>query len=115
MLAKEFATRFGKNYTNGSTKDLIDFVNSSVKPEAKAEKKAAHAKKVVVKEDLGDESTCHICTKLQEYVAKCYENGLVSKEAVAGINAIIDGKEAPEVKTGYSDSDIDAMYGDWMK
>ena len=115
MFAKEFATRFGKNYTNGSTKDLLDFINSSVKPEAKATKKTVPVKKSAVKEEVDDYSACNIGTKIQSYIVKCFDNGLVAKEVVEGIAAILDGKEAPEVKVGYSDSDIDAMYGEWMK
>ena len=115
MLAKEFTTKFGKNYTNSSTKELIDFVNSSVKPEVKTTKKAVPAKKAVVKEEAADDSSCNIGTKIHGYILKCFDNGLVSKEVVEGIDAILDGKEAPEVKVGYSDSDIDAMYGEWMK
>ena len=94
---------------------LLDFINSSVKPETKAPKKAVPVKKSTVKYDADNDSACNIGTKVQSYIVKCFDNGLVAKEVVEGIAAILDGKEAPEVKVGYSDSDIDAMYGEWMK
>ena len=50
------------------------------------------------------------------YAKELTEAGFLTEEHYNGFVAIANGEEAPKVThNGYTDSDIDKMYGDWMK
>ena len=122
-VAKAFTAKFGKNYTNGSTADLITFCNAGAsKPASTKTVVKTVTKKTVVKEEnvapTAPASKCDCCDILENvkvFVENLYSAGILNDDNYDGFLAILDGKDVPAVATGYSNSDIYEMYGEWMK
>lgn len=122
-VAKAFTSKFGKNYTNGSTADLIAFCNAGAsKPASTKTVVKTVTKKTVVKEEnvapTAPTSKCDCCDILENvkiFVENLYSAGILNDDNYDGFLAIFDGKDVPAVSTGYSNSDIYEMYGEWMK
>ena len=122
-VAKAFTAKFGKNYTNGSTADLIAFCNAGAsKPASTKTVVKTVTKKTVVKEEnvapAAPASKCDHCDILENvkvFVENLYSAGILNDDNYDGFLAILDGKDVPAVATGYSNSDIYEMYGEWMK
>ena len=122
-VAKAFTAKFGKNYTNGSTADLIAFCNAGAsKPASTKTVVKTVTKKTVVKEEnaapAAPASECGYCDVLEntkKFVENLHNAGILSDENYNGFQSIFEGGDVPSVATGYSNSDIDEMYGDWMK
>lgn len=122
-VAKAFTAKFGKNYTNGSTVDLIAFCNAgSSKPASTKTVVKTVTKKTVVKEEnvapTAPASKCDCCGILENvkiFVENLHSTGILNDDNYDSFLAIFDGKDVPAVATGYSNSDIYEMYGEWMK
>lgn len=122
-VAKAFTAKFGKNYTNGSTADLIAFCNAGAsKPASTKTVVKTVTKKTVVKEEnvapAAPASKCDCCDILENvkvFVENLHSAGILNDDNYDVFLAIFDGGEVPAVATGYSNSDIDEMYGEWMK
>ena len=122
-VAKAFTAKFGKNYTNGSTADLIAFCNAGAsKPASTKTVVKTVTKKTVVKEESAAPTAptsecgcCDILENVKAFVENLHSAGILNDENYDSFLAIFDGDEVPAVATGYSNSDIDEMYGDWMK
>lgn len=122
-VAKAFTAKFGKNYTNGSTADLIAFCNAGAsKPASTKTVVKTVTKKTVVKEEnvapAATASKCDCCDILENvkiFVENLHSAGILNDDNYDSFLAIFDGDEVPAVATGYSNSDIDEMYGEWMK
>lgn len=104
----------GRNYTNASTAAIESFIKLSTK------KTTAKPKKVVVEVAVDDtvdttSSTQTVFDNILKYANNLLSAGVLTKQQYNGFEQILNGEEAPEVKHGYSSSDIDEMYGDWMK
>lgn len=108
-LAEEFKKKFGKNYTNGSTESLLEFVNQP--------KKAAKAGKVSAKTVETKAATKDDDNKVEKYLDELVKDGYITEDVRNGIICVMEGKEAPKFDIGYSSSDIEDMYGDgsWLK
>lgn len=122
-IAKAFTAKFGKNYTNGSTVDLIAFCNAGVsKPSSTKTVVKTVTKKTVVKEENAAPTTptsecgcCDILENVKVFVDNLHSAGILNDDNYDSFLTIFDGGEVPAVATGYSNSDIDEMYGEWMK
>lgn len=109
-VADTFKTKYGKNYTNASTDALLEFINQ---PSQKAPAKNKSTK--CEKESTGVDSKMK--ADVVNYLNSLYDAGYVSADVRNGIVDILNGKEAPKVIKGYSDADMEEMYGDgeWLK
>lgn len=107
-VADAFKAKYGKHYTNASTDALLEFINQ---PSQKTTAKAKSAKV----ESIGVDSKMK--ADVVNYLNELYDAGYVSTEIRNGIVDILNGKEAPKVIKGYSDDDMEEMYGDgeWLK
>lgn len=101
-VATKFTEKNGRNYTNASTASLLEFIN-------KPEKVVTLKKKVTTNE-------CN-CDKVLSYLDELLDNNIITVDVHNGIMDVINGKSAPVIIKGYTDSDIDEMYGDgsWLK
>ena len=58
---------------------------------------------------------CDVLENTKKFVENLHNAGILSDENYNGFQSIFEGGDVPSVATGYSNSDIDEMYGDWMK
>lgn len=107
--------KYGRNFTQCSTDLLVALVEKKVsKPSAK---------KVVAKPVPAAESASHVIpdcenpviTNAKAFAERLHEVGILNDENYQGFLTVLAGGEMPEANTKYSQSDIDEMYGDWMK
>lgn len=112
----------GKNYTNATTDAISAFIEVAMKPKTvKKTKKVTKVEEVVetsepVVSSAQSTSSCqNIFDNILGYASELKNVGVLTDAHYKGFEAILNGEEAPKVEHSYSDSDIDNMYGDWMK
>ena len=103
---------FGKNYTQVSTDNLVDFINnsecSSVKEETKEPSKSSDD--TDVKKDLEN-----VHTAINTLVGILAEEGYITRGEESQINLILSAKNnsaKSELKTPYSSEEINEMFKD---
>lgn len=108
-------SKFGRNFTQCSTDNLIKLIadNTSTKKVTKKTTKV----EVEVVETPAPACNCQgVVDAILAYAKTLTDEGLLAEEYYNGFVAIANGEEAPKVThSGYTNSDIDEMYGDWMK
>lgn len=114
-LQSACVARFGRNFTQCTTDNLLQLI-----ADATASKKVTKkTTKVEVEVVEAPATTCNcqgIADATLAYAKALTEAGFLSEEHYKGFEAIANGEEAPKVThSGYTDNDIDKMYGDWMK
>lgn len=107
--------KFGRNFTQCTTDNLIKLVAN-----ATATKKVTKKTTKVVEEVVETPATSCNCQGIVDatlaYAKELTEAGFLTEEHYNGFVAIANGEEAPKVThNGYTNNDIDEMYGDWMK
>jgi hypothetical protein len=107
--------KFGRNFTQCPTDGLIQIVVEATTP-----KKVTKKTTKVVEEVVETPATPCNCQAIVDatlaYAKALTEAGYLTEEHYKGFEAIANGESAPKVTySGYTNSDIDNMYGDWMK
>lgn len=106
--------KFGRNFTQCPTDGLIQIVAEATTP-----KKVTKKTTKVVEEVVETPVTCNcqgIVDATLAYAKALTEAGYLTEEHYKGFEAIANGESAPKITySGYTNSDIDEMYGDWMK
>lgn len=108
--ASAFKAKFGKNFTNGSTADLVSFVGSYER------KKATKTAKTVVKvevetptaEPKGD--SCPACEAAKALVEDIYGAGGLSEANYNNLINVLNGGEAGPVDHSLTEEEIDDMF-----
>lgn len=107
--------KFGRNFTQCPTNGLIQLVAEATAPK-KVTKKTTKVVEEVVETPAASCNCQGIVDATLAYAKELTEAGFLAEEHYKGFVAIANGEEAPKVThSGYTDSDIDKMYGDWMK
>lgn len=107
--------RFGRNFTQCPTNGLIQVVAEATAPK-KVTKKTTKVVEEVVETPAPSCNCQGIVDATLAYAKTLAEAGFLTEEHYKGFVAIANGEEAPKVThSGYTDNDIDKMYGDWMK
>lgn len=105
--------KFGRNFTQCPTDGLIQIVVEATTP-----KKVTKKTTKVVEEVVESPATCNcqgIIDATLAYAKALTEAGYLTEEHYKGFEAVANGEPAPKVTySGYTNSDIDKMYGDWM-
>lgn len=107
--------KFGRNFTQCTTDNLIQLIadNTSTK---KVTKKTTKVEVEVVETPATPCNCQGVVDATLAYAKALTEAGYLTEEHYNGFVAIANGEEAPKVThSGYTNSDIDEMYGDWMK
>lgn len=108
--------KFGRNFTQCPTTGLVQLIAEAVAPAKKATKKTTKVKVEVVETPSPSCDCQHIIDATLAYAKALTEAGYLTEEQYKGFESIANGEEAPKVTySGYTNSDIDEMYGDWMK
>lgn len=102
-------TRYGRNFTQCSTAQLLEVIASIVK----------NTPTVDIPDNTQECGVCkctkELSAKILDYAKALLDAGYFDQAVYDGFAAITRGEEAPKVShNGYSDSDIDSMYGSWM-
>ena len=120
-LQDECKKKFGKNFTQCSTDNLVSLVESATKKVAKANKKETPAPAVVepatekaVMPDAEVTNTCNcdcggVRMALQALADALYSNDVIEQETYNGVVALLNGKEYVAPKK-MSQSEIDDMF-----
>ena len=108
-LAETVREDTGRHYTNLPTADLVAYVSTAKAAEAKKAAKKATSKPAEksVKPSIID--------NIKKFVSDLFQKGVLTDTNAEAFNDILDGKDAPKVDCGYSQADINEMYGDWIK
>lgn len=111
-------TKFGKNFTQCSTADLISLIESNPEKTVKAVRKANEAKPVVEEkkeeskkaEIKNENSDCNVVIAITALVEGLYDNHKISEELKDMVITILNGGTytAPELM---SQREIDEMFG----
>lgn len=102
--AKAFNDKFGKNYTNGSTADLIAFIGSFGKKSAKT------VVKVEVETPAHEGETCSTCEAAKALVEKIYGAGGLSEANYNNLINVLNGGEEGPVDHSLTNEEIDDMF-----
>lgn len=114
-LQADCIAKFGRNFTQCSTDNLIKLIASTTAPK-KVTKKTTKVEVEVVETPAPSCNCQGIVDATLAYAKELTEAGFLTEEHYNGFVAIANGEEAPKVTHGgYTDNDIDKMYGDWMK
>lgn len=114
-LQAECMAKFGRNFTQCTTDNLIKLVANATAPK-KVTKKTTKVEVEVVETPATSCNCQNVVDATLAYAKELTEAGFLTEEHYNGFVAIANGEEAPKVThNGYTDSDIDKMYGDWMK
>ena len=105
-LQDEVKKKFGKNFTNCGTNDLITFVNNKEKKVAKPTVKETPVKTTPVATVKSDVNYTIALTKLVNYLA----GKAISTDAANDILAEIGVEYKAPKSTGYSESEINEMF-----
>lgn len=107
--------KFGRNFTQCPTNGLIQIVADATAPK-KVTKKTTKVVEEVVETPAPSCNCQGIVDATLAYAKALTEAGFLAEEHYNGFVAIANGEEAPKVThSGYTNNDIDEMYGDWMK
>lgn len=121
-LQDECKKKFGKNFTQCSTDNLVSLVESATKKAAKANKKetpapvvAEPATEEVVMPDAEVPNTCNcgcdnVKKALQGLIDALYDNDVIEEETYNGVNAVLNGNSY-KAPTKLSKSEINEMFG----
>lgn len=114
-LQSACVAKFGRNFTQCSTDNLIQLIVDNT-PTKKVTKKTTKVEVEVV-ETPATSCTCQgIVDATLAYAKELTEAGFLTEEHYNGFVAIANGEEAPKVaNSGYTNNDIEEMYGDWMR
>lgn len=113
--------KYGKNFTQCSTDSLVALVEKESKKTSKpsAKKVVAEVAQPVPTAEVASPviPDCEnpVITNARAFAERLHEAGILNDENYQGFLTVLAGGEMPKVNTGYSQSDIDEMYGDWMK
>lgn len=105
-LQDEVKKKFGKNFTNCGTNDLIAFVNNKEKKVAKSTVKETPVKATPVATVKSDMNYAAAIVKLVNYLA----GKAISTDAANDILAEIGVEYKAPKSTGYSESEINEMF-----
>lgn len=114
-LQSACVAKFGRNFTQCSTDNLLQLIANATAP-----KKVTKKTTKVVEEVVETPATSCNCQGIVDatlaYAKELTEAGFLTEEHYNGFVAIANGEEAPKVaNSGYTNNDIEEMYGDWMK
>lgn len=114
-LQSACVAKFGRNFTQCSTDNLNQLIANATAP-----KKVTKKTTKVVEEVVETPTTSCNCQGIVDatlaYAKELTEAGFLTEEHYNGFVAIANGEEAPKVaNSGYTNNDIEEMYGDWMK
>lgn len=110
----ELKNKLAKHYTNLPTAVLLDFCNShcdKTTPKASSTNEVEIPKMEALHTTISDK----ILANVKTLVEKMYKDGTICDSTYTMFLMAFEGKEVNYVTVGYSCSDIDAMYGDWMR
>lgn len=116
-VAANFKLKFGKNYTNASTKELESFIgknNSKPAPAKKVVEKVVTKKPAV--ENSAKKPSCNsssentIVNSAKVLVEKIYKANGLSEANYLNLLGVLNGNEASEVDSSYSDAEINDMF-----
>lgn len=107
--------KFGRNFTQCPTNGLIQIVADATAPK-KVTKKTTKVVEEVVETPVPSCNCQGIVDATLAYAKALTEAGYLTEEHYKGFENIANGEDAPKVTySGYTNNDIDEMYGDWMK
>lgn len=114
-LQSACVAKFGRNFTQCSTDNLVQLIVDNT-PTKKVTKKTTKVEVEVVETPATSCNCQGIVDATLAYAKELAESGLLAEEHYNGFVAIANGEEAPKVaNSGYTNNDIEEMYGDWMK